>query len=44
MNRIMPFPRRQIQNLATKNHKSHKMDGLLNRAFELFVDLVPFRG
>ena len=30
--------------LATKNHKSHKKNDLLNRTFKLFVDFVPFRG
>ena len=29
--------------LATKNHKSHKPDDLLNRTFKLFVDFVPGR-
>jgi hypothetical protein len=30
--------------LATKNHKSHKPDDLLNRTCKLFVDFVPFSG
>ena len=30
--------------LATKNHKRHKPEDLLNRTFKLFVDFVPFSG
>ena len=29
---------------ATKNHKIHKPDDLLNRTFKLFVDFVPSSG